>query len=41
MVSATWGRYNFVLPYGRVIKRYAVEHTAEPVEPPVMVAASR
>jgi acetoacetate decarboxylase len=40
MVAATWGRYNFVLPYGRVIKRYAVERTAEPVEPPVMVAAS-
>ena len=24
MVAASWGRYNFVLPYGRVIKRYEV-----------------
>ena len=24
MVAASWGRYNFVLPYGRVIKRYDV-----------------
>jgi hypothetical protein len=40
MVAATCGRYNFVLPYGRVIKRYGVERTAEPVEPPVMVTAS-
>src|SRR5919204_448288 len=31
MVAAAWGHYNFVLPYGRVIKRYAVERTAEPV----------
>jgi acetoacetate decarboxylase len=34
MVAASWGRYNFVLPYGRVIKRYEVGRMAEPVESP-------
>jgi acetoacetate decarboxylase len=38
MLAATWGRYNFVLPYGRVIKRYTVERTAEPVAPPPVLA---
>ena len=32
MVGAAWGRYNFVLPYGRIIKRYEVGRMAEPVE---------
>ena len=32
MVGAAWGRYNFVLPYGRIIKRYDVGRMAEPVE---------
>ena len=32
MVASSWGRYNFVLPYGQVIKRYDVSRTAEPVE---------
>jgi len=40
MVAASWGRYNFVLPYGRVIKRYEAERTAEPVEPPAVVAGA-
>ena len=40
MVAASWGRYNFVLPYGRVIKRYDVSGTAEPVEPPAIVAGA-
>jgi len=30
MLAASWGRYNFVLPYGKVIKRYT------PVKPAVM-----
>ena len=34
MVAASWGHYNFVLPYGRIINRYAVQRTAEPVSPP-------
>ncbi len=40
MVAASWGRYNFVLPYGRVIKRYEVAGAAEPVEPPAIVAGA-
>jgi hypothetical protein len=36
MVAASWGRYNFVLPYGRVIKRHDVERIAEPVQQPEM-----
>ena len=40
MVAASWGRYNFVLPYGRVIKRYDVAGAAEPVEPPAIVAGA-
>ena len=40
MVAASWGRYNFVLPYGRVIKRYDVAVAAEPVEPPAVVAGA-
>jgi acetoacetate decarboxylase len=41
MVASSWGRYNFVLPYGEVIKRYDVTRTAEPVEqaPERVVAA--
>jgi hypothetical protein len=33
MVASSWGRYNFVLPYGEIIKRYDVTRTAEPVAP--------
>jgi len=28
VVAATWGRYNFVLPYGKVIKKYKPERPA-------------
>jgi hypothetical protein len=40
MVAASWGRYNFVLPYGRVIKRYEAAPAAEPVEPPAVAAGA-
>jgi hypothetical protein len=43
MVASSWGRYNFVLPYGEVIKRYDVTRTAEPVAPvdtPVVTAGA-
>jgi len=40
MVAASWGRYNFVLPYGRVIKRYQVDRVAQPVEPPAVAAGA-
>jgi hypothetical protein len=32
MLASSWGRYNFVLPHGKVIKRYALASTAESVE---------
>lgn len=43
MVASSWGRYNFVLPFGEVIKRYEVTRTAEPVAPvdePVVTAGA-
>jgi len=43
MVASSWGRYNFVLPYGEVIKRYSPTRTAEPVAPadtPVVTAGA-
>jgi acetoacetate decarboxylase len=38
MVASSWGRYNFVLPYGRVIKRYDVAGPAQPVEQAPVIA---
>lgn len=32
MLAASWGRYNFVLPYGTVLTRYQVPGTPRPVE---------
>ena len=39
MVASSWGRYNFVLPHGKVIKRYDVARTAEPVEQAPVISA--
>jgi hypothetical protein len=36
MVAASWGRYNFVLPYGHLISVTDVATTAAPVEPPAV-----